>query len=50
MVDGETENEHVTSGQTDDWVGETRKGSIIIVTCVSPYSGSGAEELDRFWG
>lgn len=45
MVDGKSKNEHVTSGQADDGVGEAWKGR--TVTRVSPVSGTGSS--DRTW-
>lgn len=50
VVDGELENEHVTSRQTGDWVGYPRKDSyvgIIIIVFVSPCFGSCIYEL--YW-
>lgn len=50
VVDGKSKNEHVTSGQADDRVGDSRKDSYIsgIIICISPHSGSGTSGMPWF--
>lgn len=47
VVDGKSKDEHVTSGQADDRVGDTRKDSYIgvIIICVSPHFGLGTSDM-----
>lgn len=51
VVDGEAKDEHVTSGQADDGVGNTRRDRQLcfpaIISRVSPHSLFGAYELCR---
>lgn len=54
VVDGEMENKHVTRGETDYGVRDSRENSqvtsiIIIILCVSPLSGSCIQEFYWFW-
>lgn len=46
VVDGQSKNEHVTSGQADDWVGHAWKDRTI--PCVSPHSGAGTSGMISF--
>lgn len=51
VVDGEAKDEHVTSGQADDGVGDTRRDRqlcfLAIISRISPHSLFGAYELYR---
>lgn len=46
VVDSQSKNDHVTSGQADDRVGHTWKD--MVIPCVSPHSGAGTSGMIWF--
>lgn len=46
VVDGQRKNEHVTSGQADDWVGHAWEDRMML--CVSPHSEVGTSGMIWF--